>query len=116
MDYFKTDHIEMLRGDKTIRIIYSKSSNKSLDYYLKDINLTDYPFIYKSSAMQKQVSIDDLFEFKYAGYLLSKLNLDEFLNYMKEVNISIPYLTASTKFEYFIENFDEIKKIITVYE
>jgi len=111
----KTDHIEMLKGDKTISLQYVRRGKNTLDYYLKDINLDDYPFIYKNTNKQKQVSIDDLFEFKYASYFISKLNLDDFLNYIKEVNISIPYLTATTKFEYFIENFDEIKKIITVY-
>jgi hypothetical protein len=48
-----------------------KKSKHKLNYFLEKFNPDDY-FIYKSTAKQKKVSIEDFLEFKYCVYILFK--------------------------------------------
>jgi len=71
----KQEHINfgyrIIKGEKIYRFSHSRMCTKSLDYYLKlyNINLDDY-YIYKSTSKQKQVTINEFLEFKYACYIL----------------------------------------------
>jgi hypothetical protein len=65
--------VVFLKYENYIKIIYSKTYNSAmrLDYYLQQFNIEDY-WIYKSTNKQKQVSIEELYDFNYSGYILFK--------------------------------------------
>jgi hypothetical protein len=78
-------------GDDYFRLFYDKiTSNKKLDYYLKQFNIEDY-WIYKSTDKQRRVSIEEFYEFEYACYIFFKKDkydykeIDESLKLMKEI-------------------------------
>jgi hypothetical protein len=56
------DYFEMSKNNK---------SEYCINDYIKQFNPNDY-FIYKSTRRQKQVSIEDFLDVKFAGYILFK--------------------------------------------
>jgi len=69
---------------------YIRKSNKNLQFYLNQFNHEDY-YIYKSSDRFKEVSYNDLLEFKYAGYIFfkkdiyDKNHIDMWINYLYSI-------------------------------
>ena len=61
-------------GGDYFKLVYSRRSNKNLQFYLDQFNHEDY-YIYKSTRIFKEVNYQDLLEFKYAGYILFKRDL-----------------------------------------
>lgn len=49
-------------------LIYSRRSNKTLQYYLEQFNIDDY-YIYKSTAFFREVTKEELYDFKHAKYI-----------------------------------------------
>ena len=61
-------------GGDWIKLIYSRKSDKSLQFFLDQFNINDY-HIYKRSKHFRQVSIEDLYVFKYSTYILFNKDL-----------------------------------------
>lgn len=79
-----------------------KSSKNNLQFYLDIFNHQDY-YIYKSTNRFKEVSYDDLLEFKYAGYIFFKKDM-----YSKEwIDIWIEFLSdvKTISFYYLVKPF-----------
>jgi hypothetical protein len=97
-------------GDYYFRLKYIRNSNKKLDYYLKQFNIEDY-WIYKSTGKQRQVSIEDLYEFKSAQYILFKKDKYDY----KEIDESLKLIWEKLTFMYLdkplppLEIIDKIK-------
>ena len=98
----KTDHIVNGRqvGGDYFRLIFIRKSNKTLQEYIKDIDLNAY-YILKYTRHQILVSIEELIEFKYSGYIFFKKelynieNILDWCNWMKSIG-GIQYLTKPT--------------------
>ena len=79
------------------KLIYSRKSDKDLQYYLDQFDINDW-YIYKSSGHQRQVSIKQLYDFNYSAYIFfkkseySNLEINEWLNFLKSVKISLVFL------------------------
>lgn len=80
-----------------INIIKSIYSKLVFSDTINKINLNDY-YIYKMSGMFKEVTIEELKEFKYAGYILfnkeyiEKDNIDKYIQYLKDNKIGLKFL------------------------
>ena len=61
-------------GGDYFKLIYSRKSTKSLDFYIEQFNPDDY-WIYKTTNKQRRVTIEELKDFKYSGYTLFKKSL-----------------------------------------
>jgi len=80
-------------------LYYSRRYNKYLDYYLKMFDINDY-YIYKSTNKFRRITIiEDLYEFKYSGYIFFKKSvynykeIDEWINFINiSPNLSLKYL------------------------
>ena len=87
----------IVRGYGWLKLIKARKSNILLEYHLEDINIEDY-HIYKSTSIQREVSKKDLYEFKYASYILfdkkvyKKEDIEEWLLKIKELGITIMFL------------------------
>lgn len=92
------------------KLTRSRRSNKNLQFYLDQFDHKDY-WIYKSCRTFKEVSYNDLLEFKYSGYiffnkdLYSKDHIEDWIGYCKKDNL---FLFLDKPFP----NFDPYKKII----
>jgi hypothetical protein len=72
---------------KWFKLIYSRKETKTLQDHLDKFNIEEY-FIYKVTNRQRQVSIEDLYEFKYGGYILFKKDIFD----KEYIDIWIEYL------------------------
>lgn len=59
-----------VNGDYFI-LIYSRKSNKNLQYYIDQFDIDDY-YIYKSTNSFKEITKEELYEFKHARYTFFK--------------------------------------------
>lgn len=66
-------NIKKVGGDFFI-LYYLRKSELTLYFYLNQFNPDDY-WIYKSTRMFREVSYQELLEFKYAGYIFFKKDL-----------------------------------------
>jgi hypothetical protein len=89
-------------GGDYFRLIHVRSTEYKLDHYLDLFNPEDY-WIYKSSNHFRQVTTEDLIEFKYAAYIFFRKDLydyteiDEWIEFILEIEKS--------KFNYLIKPF-----------
>jgi len=98
----KTDHIENRRqvGGDYFKLTYARRSNKTLQEHIKNLDLNAY-WIMKATRHQILVSIEELIEFKYSGYIFFKKelynieNILDWCNWMKSIG-GIQYLTKPT--------------------
>jgi len=82
--------IESVRevGGDCFILTYSRRSVNNLQFYLDKFNHEDY-YIYKSTNRFKEVSYEDLLEFKNGGYIFFKKDLydknhiDNWIEYVK---------------------------------
>jgi hypothetical protein len=85
----KSNHISYRNIDDNCLVLSNASkSNKSLSYYLDQINPNDY-WIYKRSNAQKLVTLEELLEFKWVGYILFKksvYNIEEIETWIRYMN------------------------------
>ena len=76
-------------GGDYFRLINVRSSNKKLDYFLT-FNKEDY-YIFKTTRLQKEVTYEEMLEFKYSGYIFFKKSLYDkeqilkWIEYFKDV-------------------------------
>jgi Uma2 family endonuclease len=95
-DYFRLNHL--------------RTSNKKLDYYLKQFNIEDY-WIYKSARKQYKVTIQDLYDFNYSSYIFFKKDKYDY----KEIDESLKLIWEKLTFMYLdkplppLEIIDKIK-------
>jgi len=61
-------------GGDYFKLIYSRRSNLTSDYFLKQFNFNDY-HCFKSTGHQREMSYEDFLEFKYAVYIFFKKEL-----------------------------------------
>lgn len=77
---------------------YLRSSDKNLEYYLDQFNIDDY-YIYKFTDRVRRVTDEDLYHFNYSGYIFFKKDIynceeiDDWIDYLKEYNMSFKFLT-----------------------
>ena len=77
-------------GSDWFKFIFSRKSDKKLDYYTNQFNLDDY-YIYKCTSAFREVSIKDFLDFKYSGYILFKKDLycnqeiDEWIDFVRSI-------------------------------
>ncbi len=95
----KTIQNTRIVGVDYFRLIYVRASKKYLNDYLLLFNFNDY-YCFKSSEYQRQVSYEELLEFKYSGYIFFKKDkynikfIELWLKYIKEELIDgINYLS-----------------------
>jgi len=92
MKMIKTDHIANGRqvGGDYFQLQYLRKYNKTLQEYIKDIDLNAY-YIFKSTDRQRLVTIDEFMEFKYSVYIFFKKelynieNILDWCNWMKSI-------------------------------
>lgn len=90
--------IENIRkvGSYNFELIYSRRSELTLDFYLKQFNPNDY-WIYKSTGKFRKVTYQELLEFKYASYIFFKKDIydKEYINKWIEFSnrLYIPFLS-----------------------
>jgi len=77
---------------------YLRQSSRKLDYYLDQFNPNDY-YIFKYTSKQRQVTIEELLEFKHAGYV-----------FFKKDKYDIDYI--NNWINYYYNNIDELKYLI----
>lgn len=80
----------------------SKFVITTLDYYLDQFDINDY-WIYKGSNQFREQSIEDLYEFKYAAYILFKKDVydKEIINNWIDIILDID----KSNFKYLIKPF-----------
>jgi hypothetical protein len=61
-------------GGDYFKLIYLRSSDKTLNDYLPLFNFDDY-WCFKATGKQRLVSYEEFLEFKYAGYIFFKKDL-----------------------------------------
>ena len=96
-------------GGNYFGLYYLRSSKNNLDFYLEQFNIEDY-WIYKSTRKQRQLSIEELYEFKYSGYILFKKDIYDY----KEIDEKLKLIWEKLKFMYLIKplpSLSIIKKI-----
>ena len=86
-------------GGDYFKLIYSRKSNKNLQFHLDRFNHEDY-YIYKSSNRFKEVSYQDILEFKNGGYIFFKKDLydneviENWINWLYSNKLNrFPYLS-----------------------
>jgi hypothetical protein len=89
-------------GSDYFRLYYSRKGGRELQFYLDQFDINDY-WIYKGSNQFREVSIEDLYEFKYASYTLFKKDVynKEIINNWIDIILSID----KSKFNYLIKPF-----------
>jgi len=74
MNTSKTIENRRLVGGDYFKLLYSRSSNLDLSYFLTLFNFDDY-WCFKSSGNQRQVTYQNLLDFKYSNYIFFKKDL-----------------------------------------
>ena len=83
------EHRGIMGGD-WFKLIYSRKSDNNLQFFLDQFNINDY-YIYKSSAHFRRVNIEDLYEFRYSGYIFFEKEkydykeIDEWIDFLKDI-------------------------------
>jgi hypothetical protein len=91
-------------GGDYFKLIYSRRSKLTLDFYSDKFNPDDY-WIYKSTGRFREVTYNDLLEFKYSGYSLFKKEI-----YNKElIDTWIEFMNRTTRFYYLAKLFPPFK-------
>ena len=75
-------------GGDFFKLVLKRDSNHKLDYYTNQFNLDDY-YIYKCGKPFREVSIEDLYDFRYTGYILFRR--DSYCN--QEINEWIDFVS-----------------------
>jgi hypothetical protein len=90
-----------------------KRSDIELEYYIDRIEFNNY-FIFKSTNLQREVSVEDFYEFEYAQYTFfhkdkySALEITESLKYMREVGMTMNFMNKP------LPRLEHLKKIKTI--
>ena len=102
-------NIRVVGGDY-FRLQFLRSSNKKLSDFLTLFNFNDY-YCFKSTRKQRQVTYEELLEFKYSSYLFFKKSLYD----INHINKWIEFSRSTRGFMFLIKPyppFDPYKKII----
>lgn len=77
-------------GGDYFSLLYSRKSNNNLQFHLDQFDPNDY-WIYKSTRKFKEVTYQDLLDFKYASYIFFKKDLydkdwiDNWINFIYSI-------------------------------
>ena len=87
-------------GGDCFRLVYVRKSNLYLKDYINKFNLEDY-WIFKSTGNQRQVSVEEFLDFRYASYILFKKDLYDLQNIKDWIEFVNTFLT----FTYLVKPF-----------
>jgi hypothetical protein len=82
----KTIENSLLIGSDYFRIEYSRKSKNNLQYFLDQFDVNNY-WIYKSTSIFREVSIEDFYDFNYSGYILFSKNKYDNKNINEKIKI-----------------------------
>ena len=74
------------------------NTNKDLNYYLDQVNIDEY-YIYKGSNKFREVSIDDILNHRYSGYIFfkksiyDKNHIEYWIDYINTNKLDCRFLT-----------------------
>jgi hypothetical protein len=93
----KTRNCEVMRFGNEDWFILTRTNRSStpIEYYLNKLNLDDW-YIYKQTGNFRRASIEELNEFKYAGYIFFN---KKYYNYI-EIDEWIEFYQQELKFGY----------------
>ena len=84
-------------GGDYFRLGYDRRDDRKLIDHLDKFNINEY-YIYKITGKQRQVTIDDFYEFKYSGYIFFKKDIfnkeyiDKWIEWLNK-NMAVQYLS-----------------------